>query len=152
MDVKKEYLQLAKKHSLPDFEDVNKQFQISDIEKSDFLLTDVRERVADKISHYADFIADVLQPDTNLTNMYESRIFSEKEKSDIFKIFRRLMFWKREVLEVSISNDDSRTAHFITNFLKEWTDLKPKLSEIVKKVRDSWESESEQPEKLGYFG
>jgi len=152
MDVKKEYLQLAKKHSLPDFEDVNKQFQISDIEKSDFLLSDVRERVVDKISYYADFIADVLQPDTNLTNMYESRIFSEKEKNDIFKTFRRLMFWKREGLEISISNDDSRTAQFITNFLKEWTDLKPKLSEIVKKVRDSWESESEKPEKLGYFG
>ncbi|MAG15536.1 hypothetical protein CMO88_00585 [Candidatus Woesearchaeota archaeon] len=148
-DTKKCYEELRKKHKLPKFEELE-EFNL-DLE-SEFLLAEIRKGIAEKIQAYTNFLSEVLNPDTNLTNMYESRIFEGEEKKEVFEVFRRLMFWKRSSLEASVSNDNNTNAEFIKNFLSEWAGLKPRLAEAVSKVKKSWESESEQTEKLGYFG
>jgi len=150
-DIKKRYEELKKKHKLPKFEEIE-EFQISDLEDTKFLLSEIRAKISEKVKAYTDFLSEILNPDTNLTNMYESRIFSDKEKKEVFDVFKRLMFWKRAALQVSIGNDKAANAEFIGNFLAEWKELKPRLAKTVEQVKNSWETESEEAEKLGYFG
>ena len=150
-DIKKPYEELRKKHKLPKFEGLE-EFQISEIEDAKFLLSEIRVKIVEKLQDSQEFLSDILNPDTNLTNMYESKVFDNEEKKEVFDIFKRLMFWKRASLAASINNDDHANAQFIKDFTSEWPSLKPKLVEMVDRVKDSWETELEQTEKLGYFG
>lgn len=149
--IKESYESLGKRFSLPKFEELE-EFQVSSIEEPDFLLSSIRERMAEKVHDVIDFLSDMFQPDASITNMYESRDFSEEEKKGAFDAFRRLMFWKRASLKASIIGSDEAEAEFIRGFVSEWKSLKRDLVELVEKVGISWETDSEQSEKLGYFG
>ena len=150
-DIAKHYNELKKKHKLPRFEDIE-EFHISDLDDSKFLLAEIRGKIDEKLGSYREFLSEIFNPDTNLTNMYESEIFSEAGKKAAFYIYKRLMFWKRASLEVSVSDDDKANAEFIKIFLAEWKDIKPELSKTIEKVKGSWEKESEETETLRYFG
>src|SRR3989338_1868337 len=150
-EIKERYESLGKKLSLPRFEELE-EFQVSAIEEPDFLLPQIRERMMEKIHDIIDFFSDMFQPDASITNMYESRAFSEAEKKEAFDAFRRIMFWKRAALEASIIGEDKADAEFISGFVTEWSGLKGCVIEAVKKAKNSWENDSEPSEKLGYFG
>jgi len=150
-DIAKQYAELKKKHKLPNFDEVE-QFHISELDDTKFLLAAIRFQIDDKLSSYRELLSDILSPDTNLTSMYESEIFAEVEKKTTFRIYKRLMFWKRASLEVSVNDDDHANAEFIKIFLAEWKNLKPELLKTIEKVKDSWEKDSEETETLKYFG
>ncbi len=149
--IKESYESLGKKFRLPKFDELE-EFKVSEIEETDFLLSKISEKLVEKADEAANFFSDMFQPDASITNMYESRIFSEVEKKDAFDAFRRLMFWKRAALEVLILGEEKANAEFISGFVSEWKSLKSRIIEVVKKAKNSWESDSEQIEKLGYFG
>jgi len=150
-DIRKRYNELKNKHKLPKFE-VLEEFQISSLEETNFLLQGIRDKISERLQDSTDFLSDVLNPDSNIANMYESRVFDQDEKNEAFEVFRRLMFWHRSAFEVSIIHDDASVAQFIVDFCQEWQDLKSRFLKIVVKVRNSWVTDSEQTEKLGYFG
>ncbi len=149
--IKESYESLGKRLVLPKFDELE-EFQVSGIEEPDFLLSKIRGKVMEKANDIIEFLSDMFQPDASITNMYESRVFSEEEKKDAFDAFRRLMFWKRASLKASIIGNDEAEAEFIRGFVSEWKSLKSDLVELVKKIGISWETDSEQSEKLGYFG
>ena len=146
------YEKFARKYRLPEFGELDREFQISNIEKTDFILSEIRENMVDKLETFTDFLSDLLQPDTTVVGMYESRVFPEPKKKEIYAIFKRLMKYKRQSLAAHIENSDRRNADFIREFFGEWAELKPKLLSAVDEVEKSWETESEETEKLGYFG
>ncbi len=149
--IKESYESLGKRFSLPKFEELE-EFQVSGIEEPDFLLSKVREKLVEKVDEAANFFSDMFQPDASITNMYESRVFSDREKKESFDAFRRLMFWRRAALEALIIGGDRANAEFISGFVGEWKGLKSRVIEAVKKAKSSWETDSEQKEELGYFG
>ncbi len=149
--IKERYESLRKKLDLPVFEELE-EFKVACIEEPDFLLSGIRERVMEKVHDVIDLLSDIFQPDASITNMYESRIFGDYEKKLAFDAFRRLMFWKRASLKASIIGSDEAEAEFLKGFVREWKSLKKGLVELVEKVGISWETDSEQSEKLGYFG
>jgi hypothetical protein len=151
-DFRKQYEELAKKHKLPDIGELDAEFHVSCIDAKYFILSEVRHQMMDKASVYADFLSELLQPDTNLMNLYESHVLNDAEKKDAFEIFRFIMKWKRHSLEIGIANDEKSNAEFINSFLSEWKTIKAKLSRILSKVKTSWEIDSDETEKLGYFG
>ena len=150
-EVRKRYEELKKRHKLPKFEELE-GFQISDLEETEFLLSEIRGKIGERLDACREFFSELLNPDTDPANMYESRVFSDAEKKEVFDVFKRLMFWTRASLEVSISDGEAANAEFIKGFLEEWKGLKTKLEEIIASVKNSWEKESEETEKLGYFG
>ncbi len=150
-EIKERYEALRKKLDLPEFGELE-EFQVASIEEKEFLLSGIRENITCRIQDSIDFLSDMFQPDASITNMYESRVFEEEGKKVAFDAFRRLMFWKRASLKASIINDDRANAEFVKGFVGEWKILKNTLVGIVEKVKNSWESELEQNEKLGYFG
>ena len=152
MDVKSAYESLAKKHDLPLFDDISREVRLNEIEDVNLLLPEIRELLFDKLRVCTDFLSELLQPDANLIGMYESKVFSESEKKDVYALFRRLMKYRRRALAAHIEDSDDTDAKFVGAFWKEWRDLKPKLLGSIGKIEKSWESDSEETEKLGYFG
>ncbi|MBN2422989.1 hypothetical protein JXB41_07220 [Candidatus Woesearchaeota archaeon] len=146
------YKELAQKYSLPDFQELNRYFYIEDIEKTDFLLNKIRDKITEKIDEYIKIIETVLQPDTNLANLYEYRYVDERKKDRIYRVFKKLMKYYRYSTEISLINEDEMNAEFIRTFYNEWTQLKQEIINILKILRNSWDIESNIKEDLSYFG
>ena len=150
--LRKQYETLRKKHKLPTFDELDLEFRISQIEADGFLLESIREKMAERISHVRGVVEEVLQPDTNLADLYESRVFSEEEKKRLFELYKKLMVADRRALELSILNDEQQDASFIKSFYEEWKRLKPQLAKFIRQLRESGEKDTEEREAVGYMG
>ena len=154
IEIEKQYNELKKKLKLPEFRELDSEFEISDLEETNFLLRAIIRRIAEKLDFYSTMLEEVLQPDTsNLYAMHETKFFDEDEKKQMYELYTKLMNFNRQSIEVSLEQNEKNEADFITNLLNEWKVLKQELLRFVKKMRASWKTEeADIKEDLGYLG
>ncbi|MBW2978251.1 hypothetical protein KY331_05375 [Candidatus Woesearchaeota archaeon] len=149
---KKKLEGLLKKYKLPSFKELDDEFEISTIEKKEFFLREIRRKIAEKIEAYGKLFESVLQIEPTIITLNELTAFSESDKEELYKIFRKLMVIDRGSIETSIDENDKKTAEFIKNTCKEWQDLKKELLPFVQKLKKSWMKETKIKEILRYVG
>ncbi len=150
MTIKETYKKLQKTYKLPKFEDINSEFEITTIENKDFLLREIRRKIAEKIQAYIKILEGLMQPEPTITNLHEIRALDEKEQ--VYQIFKGLMILERTNIETSVDENDKKTADFINHCWKKWSNIKKKLLKIIQELKKSWEEESELKEELSYMG
>ncbi len=148
----KNYEPVRKKYSLPAFEELDREFDIHCIEDSTFILRELRHKIADYADGLCIMLEEVLQPDTKVSNLYESRIFTEADKESIFLIFKKLMTLRRKAALLSLRNIEKEDAQFVIDSYVEWLNLKKKLEPVFQKLVDAWQTDSDIKEHLSYFG
>lgn len=151
MITKAKYEELRKKYNLPDFEELDREFEISAIEDKQLNIRETRKKVAERIEKTTGIISEMLEPE-NIVNIYESKALSEAEREELFNLFKQLMFLKRETQLLEIRNEEKEDAAFINKTLSEWKALKEDLVKLVEKVKSYWKESSETKEELGYLG
>jgi|GEM_PF-784341 hypothetical protein len=153
-EIEKQYSELRKKHRIPEFGEIDMEFEISDIEDTNFPLRAVMRRMAEKLDFYTTMLEEVLQPDTSsLYAMHEMKFFDDREKSRMYGVYAKLMSLNRQSIEASLERDEKSEADFISNALHDWKSLKAELLKFVKKMRASWNTEeADIKEDLGYLG
>ena len=151
--IEKQYNEFRKKYKLPEFKDIDFEFEISDLEEINFLLRAIIRKIAEKLDFYSTILEEILQPDTsNLYAMHETRFFDEKEKNGMYDLYRKLMDFNRATIELSLGHNERNEADFINQFFEEWKALKQELLKFVKKMRTSWKEEADIKEDLRYLG
>lgn len=152
-EIEKQYNELRKKYKLPDFKELDMEFEISDIEKTNFLLRAIIRKIAEKMDFYTMMMEEMLQPDTSkLYALHESRTFDDGEKRKMYEFYKRLMVINRHLIEVSLQNSEKEGANFINSFINEWGKIKAELLSYIKIMKGSWKAETDIKEELGYFG
>ena len=152
-EIEKQYNELRKKHKLPEFKEIDFEFEISDLEETNFLLRAIIRKIAEKLDFYSTMLEEVLQPDTsNLYAMHETRYLDENEKKQMYELYTKLMNFNRHSIEVSLEHDEKEKVDFVNNIFNEWKNLKQELLKFVKKMRASWKTEADIKEDLGYLG
>ena len=152
-EIEKQYNELRKKFKLPEFRETDNEFEISDLEETNFLLRAIVRRIAEKLDFYSTMLEEILQPDTsNLYAMHETRFFDENEKKGMYDLYSKLMNFNRQSIEVSLEHNEKEEADFINNILNNWKEIKRELLNYVKKMRASWKKETDVKEDLGYLG
>ena len=142
--VKKDYEVLKKKYNLPDFEVLDKEFEISTIEKPDFLLRNIKKKISEKLELAAELLTKLIQPETtSIADLYEYRCFSEKEKKKIFELYSKVLYLHRKLLETDLILDDTEDANIIMHAAKEWPELRKQLIPFVKSLEACWEKTPE---------
>ena len=125
---------------------------MSSIEEEAFLLREIRRKIVEKIDLYVKLLDEWLNPEATISNMHESKLFNEKDRQELFQIYKRLMFFDRYSIETAAKEDDEKSAGFINIVFKEWHELKENISVFVKKAKESWLEEVDVKEELGYMG
>ena len=150
----KQYSDLKKKYKLPDFNELNKELEITSIEETDFLLRAITRKASEKLDFYASLIEEMLQPDTsNLYSMHEARFFTQDEKNSMNELYARMMKLARESIEMSLDNTEENEAKFISLFFSEWKAIKHQLIIYVRKMKSSWNEKTDSEEEtVGYMG
>jgi len=152
-EIEKQYNELRKKHTLPEFVDIDNEFEISDLEETSFLLRGIIRRIAEKLDFYSTMLEEILQPDTsNLYAMHETRFFDENEKKQMYGLYTILMNFNRHSIEVSLSGSSKNEVEFINIIFGEWKMIKQELLKYVNKMRASWKAEADIKEEIGYLG
>lgn len=153
-EIEKQYIELKKKHRLPEFREIDFEFEISDLEETSFLLRAVIRRMVEKIDFYTTMLEEVLQPDTsNLYAMHEMRYFDDKEKKQMYELYTKLMSLNRMSIEISLGWNEKNEAEFVSDAFVEWKNLREELLKFARKMRASWKTEeADIKEDLGYLG
>ena len=151
--IKETYEKFKKKHNLLGYEEVNNELEIGSLESEDFLLRQIRKKIAERIETITLSLSSVLQPSADsLTDMHECRFFDDKDKKKMIEIYKKLMLISRSALEADITHDDKSDASVINDFFKTWAEVKKDLVNFLSKMKTCWEKETEIEEKLEYFG
>ncbi len=149
----KEYSELAKKYKLPSFRELDRMFNISEIEQKENPAANIRKKMLEQIEPALEFVEHLLQPDPNMvSDMYECKYVNAEDKTHLFSIYKKLMKTLRTHLELELRQEDKEDCHFIAAFAKEWSSLKEELLPFVIKIKTSWSEPSEAKEKLEYLG
>ena len=153
-EIENQYNELRKKLKLPEFRDIDFEFELSDLEETNFLLKNIIRRIAEKLDFYSTMIEEILQPDTsNLYAMHEIRYFDDDEKKQMYGLYTKLMNFNRQSIEVSLEHNEKIEVEFINTLFDEWKELKQELLRFVRKMRASWKTEeADIKEDLGYLG
>jgi hypothetical protein len=152
-NIEEQYNKLKSKYKLPKFEDLDKEFEISVIENEKFLIREIINKIIERIDFFSKILEELLQPDTSLlSSMHETRFFDEKDKENIYGLYKKLMIISRESFEVSLKRDEREEAVFVNKVFDEWKELKKDLLKFVDKMKDSWKKETDIKEELGYLG
>ena len=147
------YRELSKKHTLPPFEEINNEFEVSLIEHDAFLLRSIIQRIIERMDFFSVLMESILQPDTgNLYSMHECKFFDDRQKEKVLEIYNRLMFLNRSAVELSLEKKEDKEAEFISTFMGEWKDIKKELAPIVQVMKGSWKNNILVKEELEYLG
>jgi len=135
-ELRQEYERFRKKHQLPDFTELNKLFDIEEIEEGEFLLRKIRRTISEKIGGYLRFVETILNPST--APMFFFKLIKKLENEDrttLAEIYEKLGNSEVEALSLDLDYDEKKEAEFINKiynlFQKE---VKNKLAEIIKKL------------------
>lgn len=153
-ELKKNYRKIQQRYNLPDFIDLNKDFQIEKIAETetDFLIREVRKYLADKFSSYLRFIEAIINP-VNAPMFVFSLIKSttDEEKKELRDIYKKLAKIQIDVIELDIEFDEDKESEFIKKSYKIWQEIKKDIIEILKTIKKNWDNKGETNGK-GYFG
>ena len=152
-EIEEKYKELRKKYKLPEFKEIDFEFEISDFEKITFLLRSIIRGISEKLDFYATLLEEILQPDaSNLYAMHETRFFDENEKEKMYNLYRKLMDYSRQSIIAVLEHSEKNEAEFINNFFNDWKIIKQELLEYIKVMQVSWRTESDIKEDLRYLG
>lgn len=152
-DIEYHYNELKKRHALPDFALVDKEFEISAIEKPAFLMRNVRRKIAEKLDDITQFLEILIQPDPNsFSNLFEYRALTEAERRELLKQFQTLMALYRLCVDAELSADDATDAAVISRAAQEWPAVRAAVRPMAQKIAAAWPKSLERRDVAGYFG
>jgi len=132
--------ELISKYDLPSLNDFEKDF--GRVEKVDnYILSEFRKKIAEKIDYFISIIESLVQPDNNLSGIYESRYLSDEQRQELFEIFRILMSHSRKSSSLSTYYDEEKEADFIKEFYNEWQDMKSIIENYLALLSDMWKKD-----------
>lgn len=154
--LKESYEVLKKEYSLPEFEEMNKDFSIEKIneEETDNLIREIRRYVSEKINGYLRLTETLLHP--NNAQMFVFTMIKSISKADNQKlqnIYKRLAAKEIDLIELDLEFNFKKEIEFINSSFKVWQEVKKDLLKLIVKIKKEWEVASKNKSKdRDYFG
>jgi len=151
-ELKNIYQIYEKKYKLPTFSKLNDQFEIEKIEKeSEFMLRAIRKTMMDKIVNSLTFIEMIINP-VNASRIYLPFIKSitPKDKENIDLLYDAFGELSLECLPLELESSEKKEAEMIKKIFSQWEKLRPKFSELLRKVYKPVNGESKKEK--SYYG
>lgn len=149
-NLKEEYKKL--KYKLPDFNELNNEFELNTIKNKNFLLRQIRRRINEKVIFYCKILEGLLYPNTSdIIGMHEIMSFSEVEKKKLSDFYKKLMVFERQSLKLDVNPNNEEDIKYINEIFKSWKKFKEEMINITEKMQASWKKE-EPVTKDVYFG
>ena len=115
--LKKAYEKLQKKYKLPEFNKLDKEFEIRKVDPDLFILKESRRLIAHKLNILIHWLDSVLNPNPgSLVSMIESKLFSKSELHNLSELYKDILLWLDRSFLASMG-DEKAEAEFLKKYL-----------------------------------
>jgi len=151
--LKQKYDKFKSKYDLPEFLELNKFFDIEEVDfDTDFLLRKIRRVISDRIAGYLRFIEIILNPSN--APMFFFKLIKKLEETDkeiLSKTYELLGTFEVEIVGLDLNYGEKKEAEFIKKIYTMFTqDISKRLLNVINKL--SIEEIEKKEEKRSYFG
>jgi len=142
-ELKDKYNKLKSKYNLPEFTELNKLFDIEDIEvETEFLLKKTRRKILEKIIDYLRFLDLILNPSN--APIFFFRLIKKLEKEDrdvIINIYEKLGNFEVSSISLDLNYSEEKEAEFIKEIFKVFNqEIKKDFLRVIEKLNFSEEN------------
>ena len=152
--LKKDYKTIRKKYNLPDFKNLNEDFNIEKVAETEteYLIREVRRHMGEKFSNYLRFLEAILNP-VNVPIFIFSivKTIKPEDRKRLTEVYKKLSKIEVYLIELEIEFSDKKEADFIKESFKTWQEIKKDLIEVIDAIKKSWDNKFEVNNK-SYFG
>ena len=152
--LKEKYSEIQKKFELPDFDELNKEFQIEKIsvEETDYLIREIRKFLAEKFSNYMRFVEALLNPSNSPLFVFSIvKSLNVEDKEILQEVYKKLAKIEVDLVEVDLDFSEEKEVQFVKENYKVWKEVKKDLLKTIETVKKNWDNKFEDSSK-GYFG
>jgi len=143
--LKMDYEVIRKKHNLPSFEDMNKDFHIEGLVEveTEYLIRGVRKFMSDKLQNYLRFIEAILNPSNASIFIFSViKTLNEGDKKKVSDIYKKLSRFEVDIIELDTVFSEEKDVKFIKEFYSTWQGIKKDMIVLVNIIRGNWDKES----------
>ena len=154
MQVKESYEKLKKQYpQLPDFAVLDREFEISDIEAEQHLLSHIKKKICERAEAVHELLEELLQPEpTSFGNLYEAKSFGDKDREQILEVYKKLMLLLRELDETILQLDEAADIALLKKTVQDWPNIRKSVLPFVQKLKDCWTKPAGARKFLDYLG
>lgn len=153
-EMKKSYLKIQKKYSLPDFDELNREFNIEKTAETetDYLIREIRKSIADKLMNYMRFIESLLNPVNAPMFVFSAvKTLSSNDKQKLTDVYKKLAKNEIMLIETDVEFSEMKEAEFIKKSFRLWKKVQKEILKVLNVIKKNWDNKFE-PESKGYFG
>jgi hypothetical protein len=153
-ELKENYNRLVKKYNLPDFEELNKLFDIEESDaNTDFLLRKIRRIISEKVSGYMRFVEVILNPSNAPMFLFKViKRLDAKDREVLNKIYDSFGIFEIEFVRLDLYYSEEREAEFIKKIYSYFEEeVKRDLGNVLEKISNE-ESKSLENSGSSYCG
>lgn len=155
-EFKQQYEKFREKYSLPEFNEMNKLFDIESIEtdETDFLLRKIRRIISDRIAGCLRFVEIILNPSNAPVFLFKIiKKLEEKDKEILDKVNETLGQVEVEIVALDLDYSEEKEAEFIKRIFKVFNeDVRIKLLKITEKLSNNEGAGPKKTDERSYFG
>ncbi len=153
-ELKKDYGKFNKIYKLPEFRQLNEDFDIEKVaqNETDFVLREVRRHMMDKIIAYLRFIEMLLNP-SNAPIFFFAAIkgFTSSDKRLLEKVYEALGEFEIDVISLDSRYNEKKEAKFINRLASEWKCISEDMLKLTEIMKKNWKQKSGNHDR-GYCG
>jgi len=151
--LKEDYEELKNKYALPEFSELNRLFDIEDVEiETDFLLRKIRRIISERMAAYSRFIEIILNP-SNAPMFFFKLIkkLDSKDKEVLAGLYEELGSIEVDTISLDLDYSEKNEADFIIRMYKVFNEnIRIKFLEIVDKLSNG--NDNNKKYNGSYFG
>lgn len=153
---REDYQKIAKKHSLPSYEELNNYFDIEDLsgKNTQRPLRIIRRRIAEKTSTYLRFLEVFLNPSSApLFYMVLTKNMPADGRKMINETYFDLGRIEIEHLKMEVKDyDEGEEAEIIKDFYNIWNKVRKQMVTLTKIFDEQWKQKRSEAREKTYFG
>jgi hypothetical protein len=155
-ELKSKYEIFRKKYNLPVFYELNKIFDIEELDsEGDFLVRKIRRYISEKLGGYMRFIEILLNPSNSPIYFFKLiKKLDDNDREVLNKMYESLGKIEIETISLDLDYNEEKEAEFIKKLYKMYNEeIKAVLLEVLKKLENGEnEKKKEQSPDGSYFG
>ena len=140
--LKEKYNILKPNYKLPEFSELNKLFDLEEIDvETEFLLKKIRRVISEKINNYLRFIEIILNPSNTPIFFYKLlKKLEAEDKTKLGEVYEKLGKIELKNICLDLEYSEENEAKFIKEIYEIFiNEMKPKILEVIEKMNSSEE-------------
>jgi len=135
--LRKDYDEFKEKYELPEFSELNKLFEVEDIEscETEFLIRKIRRVISDKIAGYLKFVEIILNPSNAPMFIFKMiKKLDSDDKKNLTDIYEKFGMFEIEMIKLDLDYSEVNEVEFIKKFFRKFDVIRKQLLKIVDKL------------------